>query len=69
MTTPRAKSGQLVLDPDQLRATGFAVGQKLELKVLPGGEVAIVLAEEDDFQRAKKRVFGVHAETLRKLAK
>ena len=41
MTTPRAKSGQLVLDPELLRASGFVVGQKLELRLLPGGEVAM----------------------------
>ena len=68
MTTPRAKSGQLVLDAEILRETGFAVGQKLELRVLPGGDVAIVAAD-DEFERAKERVFKVHAETLRKLAK
>ena len=67
MTTPRAKSGQLMLDPDQLRESGIAVGQKVELKVLPGGGIALV-AIDAEFERAVERVFRVHAPTLRKLA-
>lgn len=56
-----------MLDPDQLRESGIALGQKVELRLLPGGGVALVAAE-GEFEREMESMFDENDETMKKLA-